>query len=110
MVWKGRASRTCRTISSGSVSALGGITKTCALRVNLPSQIFPDVVGHGEKCFYDIRIKLPSSPFYDFNFGGLHGLCSAIWAVRGDGVQGIGDRENSRPERNFLTFQAARIT
>src|SRR5580658_622992 len=81
-----------------------------ALPTDVFSQIFPDLVGHFEEHPDDQGIELATRPELDFLTGGLECLRRTIGAVHGHSVEGVGDREYARAERDLLSLQAAGIT
>jgi len=73
------------------------------------AQVFPDGFRHFEKSRDYVGVKLQTRPTFDFFPGGGDGLLLPIGAVRSDGIQGIGDRKDSSPQRNLFRLQVARI-
>src|SRR5215831_17560725 len=92
--------------SLGSLSA-GGCTT--GLAFDFAAQILPNVVWHLEEDFDNFRIELASRPAQDFRFRRLERLGRTIRAIRGDGIQRVGNRKDARPEGDFPALQAAGI-
>ena len=84
--------------------------REAALLCAVAAEFVPDVVGHAEKDFDDLRIELASGPELDFFAGGFVSLFGTIGAVGGDGVEGVGDGKDAGAEWNLLALEAARIT
>src|SRR5882672_7258820 len=93
----------CRLFPKGRA---GRIAELMDLVVDFSAEIVPDMVRHGQESGYDVRVKLASRKTLDFLFGGLQSLLGAVRAIRRDGVERVGDREDSGAKRNFLATQA----
>ena len=103
-----------RRFSVSSSSASESITssvkrRTSASAIDVFPQVFPDIVGHFEEYLDDLGIELATRPEFDFLAGGLKRLCRAIGAVHGHGVEGVGDREDARAQRDLVALQSTGI-
>src|SRR5580704_3125660 len=78
-------------------------------RVDFATQFLPDALVHGKEDFYNVGIKLTSTPFHDLSASRLEGLGLAIGSVRHDGIERVGHGENACPERDLFTLELARI-
>src|SRR5208283_3926499 len=79
------------------------------LPIDVLLQTLPYIVWHLEENLNDLGIELPAGPDFDFLAGRGKCLRGAVWAVRGHGVEGVGDGENARAERDLITLQATGI-
>ena len=79
------------------------------LGFNLSAQVLPDALRDGLKYFNDLGIELLSRLAFDLAPAGGDGLRRAIGPVGGHGIEGVGDGEYSRPQRNLLALQTPGI-
>jgi hypothetical protein len=77
--------------------------------IDVCPQVFPDIVGHFEEYLDDLGIELATGPEFDFLAGRLNALRLAVRAIGSHGIERIGNRENSRAQRNLFAFQFAGI-
>src|ERR1700722_210357 len=80
------------------------------LRVDIFAQVLPNFVRHLQKNLDHFRIELSFRPLVDLDAGCVQGLRRPVDTVGGNGIQRVGDGKDARPQWNFLTLQAARIT
>src|SRR5882762_11811768 len=94
-------------LAEGSVRR---VTELVNLIVNLPAQIVPDMVGHSQESGHHVGIKLAPGEALDFLLGGLQTLLGTVGAIRGDGIERVGNGEDTGAQGNFLATQTARIS
>ncbi len=78
-------------------------------RTEMFAQIEPVLFRDGGEDLDDFRIKLRARATTNFFAGVSHGECTAVWAVANHCIERISDCENTGPERNLVTFKAARV-
>src|SRR6267142_3464014 len=78
-------------------------------RAEIFAQLQPMLLGDRHENFDYFRIELRSRAALDFSPGVRKRQCFAIRPVANHGVEGIGNREDARPERNIVTFQTPRV-
>src|SRR4029077_11226736 len=92
---------TCDLRSALGAGSVGG--EVVDLRVDFLAQVLPDVVGHGEKDFHNFGIELAPRPALDLLPSRGQRLCRTVGPIRSDGVQRVGDREDSGSQGNLFT-------
>jgi hypothetical protein len=62
------------------------------------------VIWNGEEDLHNLRIELPSRFAFNFSPDGRNGLRGAIGPIGSNGVEGVSDGENTRPQRDLIAL------